>query len=65
MGPQPCRPRENHDTKIMNDDSQISPQTAAPDSNNLGAAPLKGHALIHAQLATLDSAPGVYRMLDA
>ena len=65
MGPQPCRPRENHDTKIMNDDSQISPQTAAPDPNNLGAAPLKGHALIHAQLATLDSAPGVYRMLDA
>jgi excinuclease ABC subunit C len=39
---------------------------AEPGATEAGAAPaLTGHALIQAQLRTLDASPGVYRMLDA
>ena len=36
-------------------------RTVESDRDN----PLTGHALIHSYLRTLDSSPGVYRMLDS
>ncbi len=46
----------------MTPDAEMPPD---PDLESHTEAPLTGHACIQAYLKTLDSSPGVYRMLDA